>query len=141
MLGNAPNILDLNSIWYDATVDPPSVVDDILIYNEAIKAAEHYNNIAIGSNNNILYVIATPANVDMLGFGTTFCGFHSSGISPYGKIAYAFLPYTAGKVSCGANFNGLGPSAGVTVTASTTYLGWLTDPFPGYGLVPSGKTS
>ena len=142
MLTNLSNILDSNNIWYDNnTTDPTSTVDDMLILNEAVKAAEYYNNTLVGSNNNILYIIATPANVDMPGFGTSFCGFHSSDTSQYGKIAYAFLPYTAGMVSCGAHFNGLGPNAGVTVTASTIYLGWLTNPFPGYGRVPSGKHS
>ena len=113
-------------------------ITDVDVMNEAINAAEHFGNTQIGSNVNILYVIATPKNIDMMGFGTSFCGFHSSADTIYGEIAFAFLPYTAGMVSCGANFNGLGSNAAVTITASTTYLGWLTNPFPGNGDVPTG---
>ena len=138
MLTNPSNVLQSSNIWYDASSDPPSIVYLNTILNEAIKAAQKFNNTRVGSNDNILYVIATPAGVGMSGFGSTFCSFHSSSDTKYGNIAFAFVPYTAGMPSCGANYNSLGPNAGVTINAVTSYLGWLTDPFPGSDTTPTG---
>ena len=139
MITNPSNVLQSSNIWYDTTSDPPSVVNLNIILNEAINAAQNFNNIDAASNENILYVIATPAGVGMSGFGSTFCSFHSSATTVYGNIAFAFVPYTAGMTSCGANYNSLGSNAGVTINAATSYLGWLTDPFPGFGNTPTGK--
>lgn len=59
----------------------------------------------------------------MRGFGTQWCAWHSSTTSSYGNIAHTNLPYiTDAGASCGANFNGLGANAGITIVEVMSWL-------------------
>jgi serine protease len=53
-------------------------------------------------------------------------------------VAYTNLPYiTDAGASCGANFNGLGPKAGVTIVEGHEFAETETDPFPSSGWLDS----
>src|SRR4029077_9683618 len=82
----------------------------------------------------VQYVIATATHNNASGFGTSYCAWHSSTSSSYGNIAYTNLPYmTDAGASCGANFNGLGATAGVTIVAGHEMAETITDQFPNGG--------
>jgi hypothetical protein len=101
---------------------------------EAVKAAAHFLNSTAGSNASVQYVIATATGNSSTGFGTRFCAWHSSTSSSAGDIAYTNLPYiTDAGASCGANFNGLGPDAGITIVAGHEMGETITDQFPSTG--------
>ena len=72
------------------------------------------------------------------GFGTQYCAWHSATSSSYGNIAYTNLPYMtdAGR-NCGANFNGLGPYAGITIVGGHEMAETITDQFPSSGWLDS----
>ena len=56
-----------------------------------------------------------------------------------GNIAYTNLPYiTDAGASCGANFNGLGATAGVTIVSGHEMAETVTDQFPSSGWTDSG---
>ena len=72
------------------------------------------------------------------GFGTQYCAYHSSTSSTFGNVAYTNLPYiTDAGVSCGANFNGLGPNAGITIVGGHEMAETMTDQFPNGGWLDS----
>jgi serine protease len=51
-----------------------------------------------------------------------------------GNVAYTNLPYmTDAGTSCGANFNGLGPKAGITIVSGHEAAESITDQFPNGG--------
>ena len=101
---------------------------------EAVKAAAHFGNTAAGSNVTTQYVIATATGNSASGFGTQYCAWHSSTSSSYGNVAYTNLPYiTDAGTSCGANFNGLGPKAGITIVSGHEMAETITDQFPNGG--------
>src|SRR5204863_4403238 len=80
------------------------------------------------------YVVATPHGYSASGFGTSYCSWHSSTPSSYGNIAYTNLPYiTDAGGACGANFNGLGPTAGITIVEGHELAETITDQFPNGG--------
>src|SRR6267154_567228 len=55
-----------------------------------------------------------------------------------GSFAYTNLPYmTDAGASCGANFNGLGPDAGITIVGGHEMAETVTDQFPNTGWVDS----
>jgi len=55
-----------------------------------------------------------------------------------GNVAYTNLPYiTDAGASCGANFNGLGPHAGITIVAGHEMAETMTDQFPSSGWLDS----
>jgi hypothetical protein len=73
------------------------------------------------------------------GFGRQYCAYHSSTTSSYGDIAYTNLPYiTDAGASCGANFNGLGALAGITIVEGHEAAETITDQFPSTGWLDSG---
>ena len=89
---------------------------------------------ARGSNNTTQYVVATATHNNSSGFGSQFCAWHSSTSSSYGNIAYTNLPYmTDAGASCGANFNGLGPTAGITIVGGHEMAETITDQYPNGG--------
>jgi serine protease len=101
---------------------------------EAVRAAGHFGNTSSASNNTVQYVIATAHNNNASGFGTQYCAWHSSTSSSYGNIAYTNLPYiTDAGSSCGANFNNLGPNAGITIVEGHELAETVTDQFPNGG--------
>jgi serine protease len=54
--------------------------------------------------------------------------------SSSGNIAYTNLPYiTDAGASCGANFNNLGPKAGITILGGHEMAETITDQFPNGG--------
>jgi len=101
---------------------------------EAVNAANHFGNTSSTVNKTVQYVIATAHNNNASGFGTQYCAWHSSTSSSFGNIAYTNLPYiTDAGASCGANFNGLGPNAGMTIVEGHEMAETITDQFPNGG--------
>jgi serine protease len=101
---------------------------------EAVKAAGYFRNTSSAANSTVQYVIATARNNSASGFGTQYCAWHSSTSSSNGNIAYTNLPYmTDAGASCGANFNGLGPNAGITIVEGHELAETISDQFPNGG--------
>jgi hypothetical protein len=129
----------LGGTWTDNSAAAPSQPTQSQLAAEAVKAAAHFGNTATGSNNTVQYVIATATGNNSSGFGTQYCAWHSSTSSSYGNIAYTNLPYiTDAGASCGANFNGLGPNAGITIVEGHEFAETETDIFPSGGWLDSG---
>jgi serine protease len=101
---------------------------------EAVNAAKHFGNISASANTHVQYMIATATGNNASGFGTQYCAWHSSTSSTYGNIAYTNMPYiTDAGASCGANFNGLGANAGITIVGGHEFAETETDIFPNGG--------
>ena len=127
--GNQTGVL--KGVWYDNTAAAPAHPTQSQLAAEATKAATHF---ASSSNVNAQYVIATSHGNSASGFGTQYCAWHSS----TGNISYTNLPYiTDAGASCGANFNSLGPNAGITIVEGHEFSETVTDPFPSSGWVDS----
>jgi hypothetical protein len=130
--GNPSGILA--GVFFDNTIVAPSRPTQSDLAAEAVKAAAHFGNTATGSNAATQYVIATAHGNNASGFGTQYCAYHSSTSSSYGNVAYTNLPYmTDGGASCGANYNGLGPNAGITIVEGHELAETITDQFPNGG--------
>jgi serine protease len=130
--GNPAGILA--GVWADSTVSAPAKPKQQDIANEAVKAALHFGNTASGSNASVQYVIATPTGHNSAGFGSQWCAYHSAAGSSYGNISYTNLPYmTDAGGNCGANFNGLGATAGITIVAGHEMAETMTDQFASGG--------
>jgi hypothetical protein len=126
------------SVWADGASAAPSQPSQSQLAGEAIRAAQHFNNTASGSNNTTQYVIATATGNSSSGFGTQYCAWHSSTSSSYGTIAYTNLPYiTDAGSSCGANFNNLGAKAGITIVEGHELAETITDQYPNGGWLDS----
>jgi hypothetical protein len=124
----------LGGYWYDNTSTAPTKPSQSQLAAEAVRAASYFGNTAAGSNNTVQYVIATATGNNASGFGTQYCAWHSSTSSSYGNIAYTNLPYiTDAGASCGANFNGLGTDAGITIVEGHEFAETITDQFPSSG--------
>jgi serine protease len=122
------------SVWYDNASAAPSSPTQSQLAAEAIRAAQHFTNTASGSNNTTQYVVATATHNNASGFGTQYCAWHSSTSSSYGNIAYTNLPYiTDAGASCGANYNGLGSKAGITIVEGHEMAETITDQYPNGG--------
>jgi len=112
--GNQTNVYA--GVWYDNASSAPSRPRQSQIAAEAVRAAAHFGNNTAASNASVQYVIASSTGNSSQGFKTQYCAYHSSTSSSAGNIAYTNLPYlTDAGASCGANFNGLGPNAGITI--------------------------
>ncbi len=108
----------LTAYWYDNTSAAPSRPTQSQLASEAARAASHFGNTTAANNASVQYVIATAHGHNASGFGTQYCAWHSWTNSVSGKLAYTNLPYiTDAGASCGANFNGLGPTAGITIVS------------------------
>jgi hypothetical protein len=126
-------------VWTDNASTAPSKPRQSAIAAEAVKAAAHFGNTSSVSNASVQYVIATSHGHNSSGFGTSYCAYHSATSSSYGNVAYTNLPYiTDAGASCGANFNGLGPNAGITIVAGHEMAETMTDQFPSSGWLDSG---
>jgi hypothetical protein len=122
------------SYWMDNATAAPSHPTQSQLAAEAVKAAQQFGNTVTGSNASVQYVIATAHNNNASGFGTQYCAWHSYTSSSAGNIAYTNLPYiTDAGASCGANFNGLGPTAGITIVEGHELAETITDQFPSSG--------
>jgi serine protease len=132
--GNPVGILA--GVWYDNTSPAPSRPKQSAIANEAVRAAAHFSNTTPGSNASVQYVIATATGHNSAGFGSSYCAYHSAANSSYGEVAYTNLPYmTDAGANCGANFNGLGATAGITIVSGHEMAETMTDQFPSSGWV------
>lgn len=128
----------LYGYWYDTGSAAPAHPKQSQIAAEAVRAAKYFGNTAAGSNNTTQYVIATASGYNSSGFGRQYCAYHSYTSSSYGNVAYTNLPYiTDAGASCGANFNGLGPDAGITIVEGHEAAETVTDQFPSSGWVDS----
>jgi serine protease len=125
----------LGGFWYDNSTAAPKHPTQSQLGNEAIRAAVHFNNTTAASNSTVQYVIATAHGNNSRGFGSRYCAWHSSTSSTStGTIAYTNMPYiTDAGASCGANFNSLGPNAGITIVGGHEFAETETDIFPNGG--------
>jgi hypothetical protein len=124
----------LAGVWSDGGAAAPTHPTQSQLAAEAVSAAAHFGNTASGSNASTQYVIATATGNSSSGFGTQYCAYHSSTSSSYGNVAYTNLPYiTDAGASCGANFNGLGAKAGITIVEGHELGETITDQFPSSG--------
>jgi hypothetical protein len=135
--GNQSGIFKASTnVWYDNTSAAPSQPSQSQLAAEAVRAAGHFG---VSDNSTTQYVIATATGNSASGFGTQYCAWHSSTSSSVGQIAYTNLPYiTDAGASCGANFNGLGPNAGITIVGGHEMAETITDQFPNTGWLDSG---
>lgn len=130
--GNPSGILA--GVWADNASAAPTHPTQSQLAAEAVNAAAHFGNTASGSNVSTQYVVATATGNNSSGFGTQYCAYHSSTSSGSGNVAYTNLPYiTDAGASCGANFNGLGPNAGITIVEGHELGETITDQFPSSG--------
>jgi serine protease len=124
----------LAGMWFDNAASAPSRPSQAQLAAEAVKAAAHFGNTTASRNASVQYVIATASGNNASGFGTQYCAWHSSTSSSAGNIAYTNLPYmTDAGASCGANFNGLGAEAGITIVGGHEMAETITDQFPSSG--------
>jgi hypothetical protein len=124
----------LAGVWYDNSAAAPSHPTQTQLGNEAVKAAGHFGNTSASANTHVQYVVNTSTGHSMSGFGTQWCAWHSSVSSSYGNVAYTNMPYiTDAGASCGANFNGLGSKAGITIVGGHEFAETETDIFPNGG--------
>ena len=126
-------------VWSDNASKAPGRPRQSQFASEATRAAGHFGNTSASSNASAQYVIATAHGNNASGFGTQYCAYHSSTSSSYGNIAYTNLPYiTDAGASCGANFNGLGANAGITIVEGHELAETMSDQFPSSGWLDSG---
>lgn len=130
--GNTTGIL--SGVWFDNGAAAPSRPSQSNLGAEAVNAAAHFGNLSASSNASAQYVIATAHGNNASGFGTQYCAYHSSASSTYGTVAYTNLPYiTDAGASCGANYNNLGPNAGITIVEGHELAETISDQFPNGG--------
>jgi serine protease len=126
-------------VWSDNATSAPARPKQSQLAAEAVKAAQHFSNTTAASNASVQYVIATASGNNATGFGTQYCAWHSSTNSTAGKLAYTNLPYiTDAGASCGAGFNSLGATAGITIVEGHEMAETITDQFPSTGWLDSG---
>jgi hypothetical protein len=124
----------LGGVWYDNGSAAPTHPKQSQLAAEAVAAANHFGNTTAADNATVQYVINTATGNNSSGFGTRFCAWHSSTSSSYGTIAYTNMPYiTDAGASCGANFNNLGATAGITIVGGHEFAETETDIFPNGG--------
>ena len=124
----------LGGTWNDNGAAAPAHPTQSQLAAEAARAAAHFGNTTASSNTTVQYVINTASGNNSNGFGTQYCAWHSSTSSSYGTIAYTNMPYiTDAGASCGANFNGLGANAGITIVGGHEFGETETDIFPNGG--------
>jgi serine protease len=126
----------LAGVWVDKTLAAPKHPTQSQLAAEAVAAAQHFGNTTAASNASVQYVIATSHLHSAAGFGTQYCAWHSWTGSTVGNVAYTNLPYmTDAGPSCGANFNGLGADAGITIVEGHEFAETVTDQFPSSGWI------
>jgi hypothetical protein len=125
-------------VWADNSSAAPNKPRQSQLAAQAVKAAQHFGNTTAASNASVQYVIATSSGHSSSGFKSSYCAYHSSTSSSVGNVAYTNLPYiTDAGASCGANFNGLGPDAGITIVGGHEMAETITDQFPNGGWLDS----
>lgn len=125
--------------WYDNASAAPSHPTQSQLAAEAARAAQFFGNTTSTQNASVQYVIATAHGNNASGFGSQYCAWHSSTSTSAGNIAYTNLPYiTDAGANCGANYNGLGANAGITIVEGHEMAETATDQFPNGGWLDSG---
>jgi hypothetical protein len=125
-------------VWFDTSNAAPAHPSQSDLAGEAVRAAAHYKNYSSSANNFVQYVILTASGNNASGAGSSYCAWHSSTGSAYGTLAYTNFPYvTDYGPSCGADFNGLGPNAGITIVEGHEFAETETDIFPNGGWLDS----
>jgi hypothetical protein len=133
---NPSNVL--GGIWADNGSAAPSHPTQSQLAAEAARAAAHFGNTAAAVNKTVQYDILTAHGNNASGAGTQYCAWHSSTSSAYGTLAYTNMPYvTDYGASCGANFNGLGANAGITMVNGHEFAETETDIYPNGGWLDS----
>ena len=128
----------LAGVWFDNATAAPAHPKQSQLAAEAVAAAGHFGNTTASANSTVQYVINTATGNNASGFGTRYCAWHSSTSSSSGNIAYTNMPYiTDAGASCGANFNGLGANAGITIVGGHEFGETETDIFPSGGWLDS----
>ena len=123
-------------VWQDYAASAPKNPSQSQLAAEAVRAAGVLGYTTADANTHVQYVINTATGNNAAGFGSSYCAYHSSTTSSYGRIAYTNMPYmTDAGASCGANFNGLGPNAGITIVGGHEFAETETDIFPSVGWV------
>jgi serine protease len=124
----------LAGVWFDNAAAAPSRPTQSQLAAEAVAAATHFGNTTAVSNTHTQYVINTATGNSSSGFGTQYCAYHSSVSSSDGTIAWTNMPYiTDAGASCGANFNGLGSKAGITIVGGHEFAETESDIYPSTG--------
>ena len=124
----------LAGVWYDTGVTAPTNPTQLDLALETVRAVNYFGN----TSSSAQYVIATAHNNNSAGFGSQYCAWHSWVGTNVGNIAYVNFPYiTDAGGSCGANFNGLGSKAGISIVAGHELAETITDPFPALGWTDS----
>jgi serine protease len=130
--GNPSGVL--GGVWFDNGSAAPAHPTQSQLAAEAVNAASHFGNTTTSSNASVQYSINTATGNNSSGFGTQYCAYHSSTSSSVGNVAYTNMPYiTDAGAACGANFNGLGPNAGITIVSGHEFGETETDQFPNGG--------
>lgn len=123
----------------DSTGAAPSSPTQSQLAAEAVKAANYFAAQGGFSQTTAQIVVATSHGNNMQGFGTQWCAWHSSTGYGSGYLAYTNLPYmTDAGASCGANFNGLGATAGITIVEGHEMAETETDIYPNGGWLDGG---
>jgi hypothetical protein len=122
----------LGGTWVDTT-SVPAHPTDAQVQAAAQRGAAHF-----GYSANALYLVFTPHDKSISGFGTQFCAYHDNTSFNGQPLAYANMPYApdAG-TSCGEHFvNGSNNSFGngffdgLSIVAGHEYAEATTDAFP-----------
>jgi hypothetical protein len=114
--------------WNDESVVPKTPTDP-QIAAEALRGVAHF-----GYDPSGLYVVMTPHGRSEVGFGTTFCSYHSFTAQKKNLVPYANLPYmTDAGAECYANAikppaDESGADEGMTIYAGHEYGEAITDP-------------
>jgi hypothetical protein len=120
----------LKGVWQD-DVDPiPSSPTDADVAAEAVRGAATFGLDPDGS-----YVVATAHGHNTAGFGSSFCGYHSTVLASSGRVSYTNLPYMPDAPICGSNKIAPPPDEtaadeGVTIVEGHEFAESITDPFP-----------
>lgn len=122
------------SLFGGATYDPvppaAKTFTDAQAAQEAVKIAQ-----SVGYNADANYVVVTPHTYTIDGFGTSFCGYHSSVSTDSGPLSYTVLPYMPdAEYSCGeGSVDVPGTLDGVTIVGGHEVAEAQTDPVVGTG--------
>lgn len=138
-----PNAGALAGAWFDTAAPSPANATAAQLGQEAVRAAEHFDNTTAAANRYAMYVIVSPSGTHPDGFNTSgsdFCGWHDYTASASGDIAYANMPYVSDAGgSCGSNFINTGSQGqldGFSIVSGHEYAETLTDQNP-----PGGWTN
>jgi serine protease len=124
--------LSLGGSWFDNAVKAPHRPSQSQLAAEAAKGSGHFADSSVNAE----FVVATSHRNNASGFGSRYCAYHSTTTANGATISWTNLPYiTDAGASCGANFNGLGPNAGITIVAGHESAESITDPQPSSGWI------